>query len=294
MPKPKREKKPGRNDPCWCGSGRKYKDCHLPIEEAYRSEQLRLRQSYETLLPKIIEAAQQMNDDISLAFDSFWKGKYAFSQIAELDELDDRGAERFLTWFAFDYALKDARTLVQRLAAGEAEGFMTDEFEARLLTSWQPTRLGAYLIEEVHKGKGVQARDLLRGDVRDLSDYAAAKRMAVGEVLVGHLLPVDTTAGADKPNYYLAGAAAQLTADTAEKLIEYAGLFLVDLQRENPAATWDDLLRTRSAILNHFVMVLPREEYNPTLIDDAILEARVALKMTTDAVKEVFRRDSEE
>jgi preprotein translocase subunit SecA len=24
-----REKKPGRNDPCWCGSGKKYKNCHL-------------------------------------------------------------------------------------------------------------------------------------------------------------------------------------------------------------------------------------------------------------------------
>jgi preprotein translocase subunit SecA len=23
-------KKPGRNDPCWCGSGKKYKKCHYP------------------------------------------------------------------------------------------------------------------------------------------------------------------------------------------------------------------------------------------------------------------------
>ncbi len=23
-------KKPGRNDPCWCGSGKKYKHCHWP------------------------------------------------------------------------------------------------------------------------------------------------------------------------------------------------------------------------------------------------------------------------
>ena len=22
--------KPGRNEPCWCGSGNKYKKCHLP------------------------------------------------------------------------------------------------------------------------------------------------------------------------------------------------------------------------------------------------------------------------
>ncbi len=25
--------KPGRNDPCWCGSGKKYKSCHLKEDE---------------------------------------------------------------------------------------------------------------------------------------------------------------------------------------------------------------------------------------------------------------------
>jgi len=23
----------GRNDPCWCGSGKKYKDCHLQADQ---------------------------------------------------------------------------------------------------------------------------------------------------------------------------------------------------------------------------------------------------------------------
>lgn len=27
------EVKPGRNESCWCGSGKKYKKCHLPGEE---------------------------------------------------------------------------------------------------------------------------------------------------------------------------------------------------------------------------------------------------------------------
>jgi uncharacterized protein YecA (UPF0149 family) len=26
-------KKPGRNEPCWCGSGKKYKKCHLPEDD---------------------------------------------------------------------------------------------------------------------------------------------------------------------------------------------------------------------------------------------------------------------
>jgi hypothetical protein len=29
----------GRNDRCWCGSGAKYKSCHLPSDERRRSAQ---------------------------------------------------------------------------------------------------------------------------------------------------------------------------------------------------------------------------------------------------------------
>ena len=33
--------KPGRNDPCWCGSGKKYKKCHIDFDE--KIEELRVR-----------------------------------------------------------------------------------------------------------------------------------------------------------------------------------------------------------------------------------------------------------
>jgi len=32
--RPKFEPRAGRNDPCPCGSGKKYKKCHLPTDEA--------------------------------------------------------------------------------------------------------------------------------------------------------------------------------------------------------------------------------------------------------------------
>ncbi len=32
------EKKIGRNDPCYCGSGKKYKQCHMKIEQAEAKE----------------------------------------------------------------------------------------------------------------------------------------------------------------------------------------------------------------------------------------------------------------
>ena len=33
-----KKKKPGPNEPCWCGSGKKYKKCHKPIDEGYTNE----------------------------------------------------------------------------------------------------------------------------------------------------------------------------------------------------------------------------------------------------------------
>ncbi len=33
-----RGEKPGRNDPCWCGSGKKYKKCHLGEDDRKASE----------------------------------------------------------------------------------------------------------------------------------------------------------------------------------------------------------------------------------------------------------------
>ncbi len=30
----RRTERPGRNEPCWCGSGNKYKKCHLRSDES--------------------------------------------------------------------------------------------------------------------------------------------------------------------------------------------------------------------------------------------------------------------
>jgi transposase len=36
-PAPRSLRKPGRNDPCWCGSGKKYKHCHMQADRRRRS-----------------------------------------------------------------------------------------------------------------------------------------------------------------------------------------------------------------------------------------------------------------
>lgn len=291
MAKPAPTKKLGRNDPCHCGSGRKYKDCHLPIEEAARSEQLRLRQAQDSLLPKIIEAAQSVPEQFPPAFARFWQEKYSVEQMAELDEIEDRGAERFLTWFAFDFRQADGRTLVDQLDdAADSGGFAVDPAERTLLARWRAVRLRPYVVEAIRKGKGIDLKDLLSGARFAVADYNAAKRLAPGEVVVGHLTPADTAPGADAPTYYLAGAAAQLTDDTADKLLEFAELHLADLRRRAPEATWDDLIDERSEVLNHFVTALPHEQRDPTVMERIISEGRIGLQLTAESVAALLGR----
>ncbi len=284
----------GRNDPCHCGSGRKYKDCHLLLEQAARSTNLRLRQALDSLMPKIIEAARSVPAELPAAFERFWQGKYSSERMEELEDHENRGSERFLTWFSFDYQLSDGRTLVEQLnAAVETGGFEVDAYERQLLGPWSAARTGAYRVVATQKGIGVTLHDLLSGVEFAVADYGASKRLAVDEVVVGHLLPADTAPGASAPTYYVGGAAAHLTADTAERLVEYAELHLADLRREQPEATWADLIRTRSAILNHFVSALPVEKHDPTVMERLILEGRTSLQLTSEAVNQLLGRSQD-
>ncbi|MFV9503744.1 MAG: YecA family protein [Oscillochloridaceae bacterium umkhey_bin13] len=279
----------GRNDPCPCGSGKKYKDCHLPIEAAERTTQLRLRQAQDTLLPRIIAAAQASEPELLVAaFGRFWEDRYQFDQLDTLDQHEDRGAERFLTWFAFDVRQPDGQTLVAQLTADPE--FVQDEYEQRLLDQWQNVRLRAYIVEAIAKGTGISVRDLLDGATYALADYHAAKRLAVGEVIVGHLVPADTAPGATAPTYYLAGAAAQLTDDTAVSLVAFAELHLADLRRSDPEASWAALLAERSEVLNHYVSALPTEQPDPTIFDRIISEGQMTLKLTAASVASLLGR----
>jgi len=276
--------KVGRNDPCPCGSGKKYKHCHLPIEEAAQAEQLRLRRAVDTLLPKIIDAAHARATAVPEAFALFWNGKYSIDQLAELDDLEGRGAERFLTWFAFDYPLDDGRTLVEQLAAPTANAGETDDMaldlseeEARLLGGWASARLRPYVVEGVRKGQGMRVSNMLEATPFEVEDHAASRRVAPGEVLVAHLLPAGDS-------YYIGGAAAHLTEDTREKMREFLALHLEAFQRDHAGASWADLLRTQSEVLNHFVMQLPVEEPNPTLLDNIIAQTRISLKLAGESL----------
>lgn len=262
----------GRNAPCLCGSGKKYKQCHGPIDAEIATAQRKLKQAPDTLLPKIMESLDRFGTELPAALRRFWNNAYNVGDVQELDQHEDRGSERFLTWFAFDCADEAGSTPLERLTAAQSD-FELTEAERQVLAGWGDVRLQPFEVVEVRKGHGLQLRPLFGGDLIELEDHKAAKRVEIDEVLIAHLLPVGDT-------HYIAGAAAQLTPDTIGKLLEFAAMYLEDLRRTQPDATYADLVRARSEIFNYFVMALPREEREIGKLDELVAMTRASLNLT--------------
>jgi hypothetical protein len=266
----------GRNEPCPCGSGKKYKQCHGPIDAEIAAAQRKLKQAPDTLLPKLMDALDRFSAELPAALSRFWNDAYSVLDIKELDEHESRGSERFLTWFAFDVQDEQGLTPVQRLAA-DPEGLELTDAEAQVLAGWGGVRLQPYTVVGVRKGYGLQVQPLFGETQIELEDHAAAKRIEIGEVLITHLIPA-----ADA--HYIAGAAAQLTPDTIAQLQEFTKVHLTDLRRTQPDATYADLIGARSHIFNHFVMALPKEEQEAGRLDELVAMTRAALNVTAEQI----------
>lgn len=272
--------KVGRNDPCPCGSGKKYKQCHEAADRAQEDQLRLLRRAQDRLFPKLIEATQseELAPSTPSLFEQYWGGRYTAADMSELDELEDRGSERFLTWLAFDaQSGDDGSTLVERIAANPPAELELDEHELNLLPTWAGIRLRPYLITEIIKGKGALIQEVLTKETFTLRDHAAAKRLEENELIFAHLVPVGE-------EYYIAGAAAQTTPDTVEKLSEFLAVSLEDWQLRNPEADLNQFVRENSYLFNHFISVLPREEKEPSKFDDLMLRGRTALLMTKQSL----------
>jgi hypothetical protein len=56
--------------------------------------------------------------------------------------------------------------------------------------------------------------------------------------------------------------------------------------------SWADLVRAQSDVLNHFVMQLPVEEPNPSLLESIVMQTRISLKLAGESLG-VGKRDEE-
>lgn len=167
----------GRNQLCWCGSGRKYKKCHLG------REQLPLAERAGWLYAKAAQHAQLNGWNELLIEAAFERSRYA------IDYPD-----------ALDAALEDPLVMDAVLFEGGAfeeflqiRGSLLPDDERLLAQQWLLVERSVFEVEQVQPDVGVTVRDVRTGDTHDVRERTASGQLKPGQLVCARVVPAGDT-----------------------------------------------------------------------------------------------------
>jgi hypothetical protein len=180
--------KPGRNDPCWCGSGKKYKQCHLNADREAERERRELRTAAEYVMEDLLDFAQDERFAIPFAsaLTRYWNGFYT---IENADEMSENEALRFFDWFAFDY-VHDEET--PRVADQYREEYWGDlsSLQQEVLAEWlEAGPSGAYVLDG-YDGQTLHLYDYVDGNRYEVYYPPGRGEVEIGDIILARILPV--------------------------------------------------------------------------------------------------------
>lgn len=165
----------GRNDPCWCGSNRKYKQCHLGSVE----------------LPPLPDRVGWLCRK-AVAFIER-RGPAARADVLDIayaravDPHDhDSVAAAFDDPIVMDLALTEGGWFEQFL--DERSALLPDD-EAMLARSWQLVDRTVYEVVEVRPGDGLELRDVRTGDQITVRERTFSRETRTGALVCGRAVP---------------------------------------------------------------------------------------------------------
>lgn len=166
----------GRNEPCWCGSGRKYKVCH------------RNRES----LPLADRAAWLYQKAETFLSDGPWRESVIDVAEVRADHWGGEGA----VWEAINEGLAGDLVLFEGGAFEEfvaERGVLLPDDERILADQWLLVDRSVHEIQAVSPGVGFTARDVRTGDRVEVREGTASRSLKVGALICARLVPAGDT-----------------------------------------------------------------------------------------------------
>jgi hypothetical protein len=191
--------KPGRNDPCPCGSGRKYKQCCLLAERAAaESPQELVRRRLRRLKDdgKLTAQLLRFIQDVygPQAIDEAWDEFTLWED--ELFDPDSTYMPLFMPWLFSQWApdpqgttvedatlhdVPPARAFLQRKGGG------LDPLLREYLESCLDSPLSFYEIAHCEPGRSMRLRDVLTGEEHEVLERSASQTLQAGDLLFGQV-----------------------------------------------------------------------------------------------------------
>ena len=166
----------GRKQPCWCGSGRAYKVCHLHHEQlplAERAAWLYQKAGADLVdgpsAPLLIQTAQERA--------RYWDSPDALERAIE-DGL------------AADAVLFEGGAFADFLAV---RGSLLPPDERLLAEQWLLVQRSVHEALAVRRGEQITLRDVRTGDVHEVRERAGSRQVKVGELYCARVVPAGDT-----------------------------------------------------------------------------------------------------
>lgn len=248
----------GRNEPCPCGSGKKYKKCCMQAQEINENAKRNLKE-------KLIEFSAEtvFKTDLEEAKKIFLEGR----------EPDEADMVMFLDWFIHDYRLKDHGKRLIELFYIEKNPFLAP-VEKEILEGWQDTALRVYEVTGMERDRGIHIKDLFDGNEIFVNDIRSSRQMTRWDI--GALRVIKTLG-----KFYLSGAACLLPATCRADMIRFGNESFLRFKMEKPNAIWQDFFKEHGYTFINFAFMKATEipkivtpEGDPILFAKAIYKVR--------------------
>lgn len=235
----------GRNEPCPCGSGKKYKHCCLRQEALGKSEAMGRERAWETMTEKLLDFARgpRFQPDLVTAFDLYWNRVYDIDQVGSLEPGQ---VMNFLDWFSHDYqTARDGRRIVEIFV--DERGGEISEQEKEAAEADSEALFSAFEVTAVDEGKSVQLSDVFRGQQAEVPHAASLYGLTEGHLLLARLADWN---GSSRFSWI----SMLVPPEIQEDLKSHIEDMFTRYQEEHYQASWSDFLRERSYLFNHFVL----------------------------------------
>lgn len=237
--------KPGRNDPCYCGSGLKYKKCHMREDQALEQERREALAAARFLREDLVDFAE--DERFAQAFGEalalYWNEYYT---LETAHEMSDNEAQRFVDWFVFDFAQgEEGERLVETYRRERWDDLSS--MQQAVIEQWLDAGPSGAHVLTGYKGQTLHLASFLDDETYDVYEPAGRGNVDVGDVILARILPV-------QDHLELSGGAAYLPQDEIADLREKLGAARAADVNENPGATLDDFLRRHNHLLIHHAL----------------------------------------
>jgi hypothetical protein len=166
----------GRNDPCWCGSGRKYKKCHI------NNERLPIDERAVWLFSKMVTFVTDGPWNVVMLEAAQLRAKCSDEPRWYLDAMADP--------IVGDVVLFEGGGLAEFVAT---RGGLLPDDERLLAEQWLLAERSVYEVEHVGFGVSLTLRDVRTGDSHKIRSKTVGRTLRGGELVCARLLPVGDT-----------------------------------------------------------------------------------------------------